>query len=123
MASIWSGEHCSPTATPASNARRSKWRFLAVAAALGAVPAHAETVRVTIDDLVFSPAAVEAKVGDTIEWRNADILDHTATVEGDWDVVIAVGATGSLAVSKVGEVEYYCRFHPNMKGRIRVAPR
>ena len=48
---------------------------------LGSVSAHAETIQVTIDKLVFSPNEVNAKVGDTIVWDNKDILAHTATAE------------------------------------------
>jgi plastocyanin len=91
-----------------------------VAAVLVGVPAHAETVRVTIDNLVFSPAVVKAKVGDTIEWINNDILAHTATVKGDWDVVIPPKKSATFVIKKAGEVEYYCRFHPNMKAKIDV---
>jgi plastocyanin len=54
---------------------------------LCAVPAHAATIQVTIDKLVFSPAEINAKVGDTIEWVNKDVLAHTATASnGDWNV-------------------------------------
>jgi len=48
---------------------------------LGSVSAHAETIQVTIDKLVFSPTEVNAKVGDTIVWNNKDILAHTATAD------------------------------------------
>ena len=52
------------------------------------VPARAETIQVTIDKLVFAPAEVNAKVGDTIEWVNKDALVHTATAtNGDWNVI------------------------------------
>lgn len=92
-----------------------------VAAMLGGAPAHAGTVRVTIDKLVFSPAVVKARVGDTIEWVNNDVLAHTATVKGDWDVMIPPKKSATLVVKKAGEFDYYCRFHPNMKARIDVA--
>ncbi len=39
----------------------------------------AETIRVTIDRLKFSPAQVSARVGDTIEWVSNDFVNHTAT--------------------------------------------
>ena len=53
------------------------------------VSARAETIQVTIDKLVFTPAEVNAKVGDTIEWINKDALVHTATAtDGDWNVNI-----------------------------------
>ena len=89
---------------------------------LSVVPAHAETVRVTIDKLVFSPQEIKAKVGDSIEWINNDIIAHTATVRGDWDVLIPAKRNASIILKRPGDVEYYCRFHPNMKGRIVVTP-
>ena len=98
-----------------------RWLFsIATAGALLAPPASAETIEVTIDKLVFSPVTVNAKVGDTIEWINKDILAHTATVKGRWDVMIPAGQSASLVVDRVESVEYYCRFHPNMKGRVAI---
>jgi plastocyanin len=47
---------------------------------MSSVPAYAETIHVTIDQLIFSPVEIKAKVGDTIEWINNDIVAHTATV-------------------------------------------
>jgi plastocyanin len=91
--------------------------------ALSPVPAEAEVVQVTIDQLVFSPMEIEAKVGDIIEWTNKDIIDHTATVPDDWDVPIPANKSASFVLRKAGAVEYYCRFHPNMKGRIVVNPK
>jgi plastocyanin len=90
---------------------------------MNAVPAHAETIQVTIDKLVYSPVEIKAKVDDTIEWINKDIVAHTATVRGDWDVTIAANSSASLVLKKAGTVDYYCRFHPNMKGRITIAPK
>jgi plastocyanin len=86
-------------------------------------PAHADTIRVTIDNLVFTPASISAKVGDTVEWVNNDVFAHTATVRGDWDVMIAPKKTARFVLKKAGDVEYFCRFHPNMKGRIAVGPK
>jgi plastocyanin len=88
-----------------------------------AVPARAETIQVSIDKLVFAPAEVNAKVGDTIEWINKDALVHTATAtNGDLDVNIAANQRGQVVVKKAGAVDYYCKMHPNMKGRVVVAP-
>lgn len=61
---------------------------LAAVTLAGTTAGHADTIRIVIDKLVFSPADVTATVGDTIEWVNRDALAHTATVEGDWDVPI-----------------------------------
>jgi plastocyanin len=96
---------------------------IAVVAALFAVPARAATVQITIDKLVYGPAEVQAKVGDTVEWVNKDVIVHTATARnGDWDVTIASGKTSRVVLKKAGAVDYYCRFHPNMKARIVVTP-
>ncbi|TPJ52934.1 cupredoxin family copper-binding protein [Mesorhizobium sp. B2-7-1] len=94
----------------------------ALALALGSSPAFAATIEVTIDKLVFSPTNIQAKVGDTIEWTNKDILAHTATVKGGWDVMIPATSKGKVTLKAAGAVEYFCRFHPNMKGHVEVAP-
>ena len=97
-------------------------RFLAAMAVFLAVagPACAVTITVTIDKLAFVPAEVDAKVGDTIEWVNKDPFTHTATVDKAWEVVVAPKTTGRIVLQQAGGVDYYCRFHPNMKGRIVV---
>jgi len=97
-------------------------RLAALALMLTAAPAAAATIEVTIDKLVFSPATVEAKVGDTIEWVNKDVFAHTATVKDGWEVMIPPKATASLTLQKAEAVDYFCRFHPNMKGHVNVAP-
>ncbi|RWA67450.1 cupredoxin family copper-binding protein [Mesorhizobium sp.] len=101
---------------------RASFLLLAVAPALIASPALAATIEVTIDKLVFSPASVQAKVGDTIEWVNKDVFAHTATVKGGWEVMIPPKSKGSITLSRPGAVDYFCRFHPNMKGHLEVSP-
>jgi plastocyanin len=101
-------------------------RHLAIAGALTvamSVSAHAATIQITMENLVVSPAEASAKVGDTIEWVNKDIFAHTATAKnGDWDVTLSPKTTGTLVLKKPGTVDYYCRFHPNMKATLVVAP-
>ncbi|MGO4671341.1 cupredoxin family copper-binding protein [Bosea sp. 2YAB26] len=101
--------------------KRRLWAIAGLSLTLGAVPAQAETIQVGIDRLVFSPAEITMKVGDTVEWLNKDILAHTATVKGGMDVMIQPKKSASLVLQKMETVEYYCRFHPNMKGRITVS--
>ncbi len=102
-------------------------RYLPIAVAFAleamAVPAHAATIQVVMENLVISPAEVSAKVGDTIEWVNKDILAHTATARNsDFDVTIPPKKTVTLVLKKPGAVEYYCRFHPNMKAMLKIEP-
>lgn len=94
---------------------------LSVALVLSASPAMAATIDVTIEKLVFSPASVEARIGDTIEWVNKDAFAHTATVKGGWEVTIPPRSTGKMTLKAAGAVDYFCRFHPNMKGHLDVA--
>ena len=71
------------------------------------VPVRAETIQVSIDKLVFSPAEVNAKVGDTIEWVNKDALAHTATAtNNDWNVSIAPNQSGRVVLKKPGAADY-----------------
>ena len=87
------------------------------------VSAHAATIQITMDNLVISPAEVSAKVGDTIEWINKDVFAHTATARnGDWDVNLPPKKNGTLVLQKAGTVDYFCRFHPNMKATLAVEP-
>lgn len=95
--------------------------FLAVAAMLVcAPPVRAATITVTIDKLEFMPKSIDVKQGDTVVWVNDDALAHTATVKGGWEVMIPAKKSVSRVMNEVGAVEYYCRFHPNMIGRITV---
>jgi len=88
-----------------------------------AVPARAATIQIVMENLVISPAAASAKVGDTIEWVNNDVLAHTATAgNGDFDVMMPPKQTATLVLTKAGKVDYYCRFHPNMKATLTIAP-
>ncbi len=86
-------------------------------------PAHAATIQIVMENMVISPAETSAKVGDTIEWINKDILVHTATARnGDFDVMMPAKKTVTSVLKKAGTIDYYCRFHPNMKATVIVAP-
>jgi plastocyanin len=95
--------------------------WLAIVLILQLDMAQAQTLQVVIDKMVFSPASISAKVGDTIEWINKDPVLHTATVKGEWEVMIPAKKTVTQHLDKQQAVDFYCRFHPNMKGRLTVA--
>ena len=101
------------------------WIFPIVAALTLGMPvsAHAGTIQISMENLVFSPAEATAKVGDTIEWINKDVFAHTATAQnGNFDVTIPPKQTVTLVLKKAGAIAYYCRFHPNMKAVLTVTP-
>jgi len=84
--------------------------------------AEPQTHRVDIRTFEFQPAALTIRVGDSVEWLNHDIAPHTAT-ENDWNWDTGELAKGeSLAVqfNEPGSIDYFCTFHPHMKGRIAV---
>jgi len=95
--------------------------FVAAALAFAGAHARAETIRVEVKSLAFTPVQVTAHVGDTIEWANADFIAHTATAKNrDWDVQLPANSKKTLVLKKAGTVEYFCRFHPNMTGTLTV---
>jgi plastocyanin len=95
----------------------------AVALAVAAIPAQGATIQISMEKLEISPAEASAKVGDIIEWINRDVLAHTATARnGDFDVTMPPKKTVRLVLKKAGSVEYYCRYHPNMKATLKIEP-
>ncbi len=87
------------------------------------VPAHAATITITMENLVISPAEATARVGDNLELVNKDVLAHTASAKnGDFDVMMPPKKTVTYVLTKAGAVDYYCRFHPNMKATLKIEP-
>jgi len=92
--------------------------MLSFAAVTGATAA---TVKVTIKGFKFSPAAVTAHIGDTIEWTNNDPMAHTSTAKtGDWDLSLPAGKSSSVVLKKAGAFDYFCKIHPSMTGKVTV---
>ncbi len=93
----------------------------AAGSAAGAAAAKPAVVRVTIDSLAFGPQTATAKVGDTIEWTNQDVVVHTATASNHaFDLTLPPGKSVRLVLKKAGAFEYFCRYHPNMRGTLIV---
>ncbi|TQF25937.1 amicyanin [Bradyrhizobium sp. UNPF46] len=96
---------------------------IALVVAALVVPARAETIEITMENLVISPAEISAKVGDTITWINKDVFAHTATAKnGDFDVTLPPKKSAASILKKAGTIDYYCRYHPNMKATLKVEP-
>ena len=61
-------------------------------------------------------------------WTDAGLLasdddSDTATArDGRWDVQLLQHSSGRTITKSSGNVAYYCRIHPNMKGEVTVAP-
>ncbi|NIX75136.1 amicyanin [Microvirga sp. c23x22] len=87
----------------------------------GVAYANAAVIRVQVSNYRFNPPQIVAHVGDTIQWVSSDVAPHTATARnGTWDLPIPSGQSGSIILTGAGTIDYYCRYHPNMVGRITV---
>jgi plastocyanin len=83
--------------------------------------AWAETHTVVIDGMQFQPAQLVLKRGDTVVWRNKDLVPHTATAAGGFDSgLIESGKQWSWTVRGDGRIDYICTYHPGMKGSLTV---
>jgi plastocyanin len=76
--------------------------------------------------LSYSPSPATVKVGQTVAWKNADGLPHTATADaGGFNTgTIAAGATsGALTMTTAGTFPYHCEIHGfTMTGTLTVTP-
>ncbi len=95
---------------------------LAVALGLPSAAAKGRVHTVTIRDMKYLPATLIVNVGDTVVWKNEDMVPHTVTDRGkSFDSgSIVNGASWSDVVNKKGTYSYYCTFHPNMNGKLIV---
>src|SRR5215204_5000625 len=85
--------------------------------------AAAESVAVEIKDFAFNPPEITVPAGGSVTWTNGDTVPHTATGL-DRDALqsgaIRPGESFTQAFDAAGTFEYFCEFHPNMKGSIVV---
>lgn len=81
---------------------------------------QAHTIEIT--GFTFVPEALRVHVGDTIVFVNKDVVPHTATRRtAGWDSeALPRDRSWSVRVEAAGTFEYFCRFHPSMKGRLAV---
>jgi plastocyanin len=90
---------------------------------LAAVPKGPQTHTVVIREVKFQPTVLTVKVGDTVEWRNDDVVPHTATSTEPKKFdsgILAVGSSWKYVVTKRGTYLYNCTLHPNMKATLIV---
>ena len=81
----------------------------------------ASTHEVKIEGMQFSPVKLAVHRGETVAWRNNDVVPHTVTAAGQFDSgAIAPGKTFSKKMDKPGDYDYICSYHPGMKGRVEV---
>lgn len=86
--------------------------------------AHASVRSISIRRSRFHPPVVRVAPGDTIVWRNEDLVPHTVTAsDAGWDSgEIPPGGTFTLVFPSTGSVRYVCLYHATMSGDLEVPP-
>ena len=80
-----------------------------------------KTAQVAIDQLAFGKSPDDLHVGDTVQWVNHDMFEHSATAkDGQFDLDLPPGASRQVVLRRTGIIQYYCKFHPGMTGQISV---
>lgn len=69
---------------------------------------------------LFTPKTLRVNVGDTVIWKNRDIVPHTATGKGFDSGYLKTGASWKFVIRKKRNYSYICTYHPTMKGTIIV---
>ena len=96
--------------------------LLACSLSAGAVPPP-KTHTVKMEGMVFVPATLTIKPGDSVQWQNIDLVEHTATASasGGFDSkMIAAGKSWKHTFKTKGSFAYVCKYHPTMKGSLVV---
>ena len=106
-----------PTGTSGASAESAQEATPGVADA--GADAAAESLAVEIKDFAYNPDEITIPTGGSVTWTNDDTVPHTATGL-DREVLqsgaIAAGESFTQTFDTAGTFEYFCEFHPNMKG-------
>ena len=75
---------------------------------------------IQIRNFTFAPAADTIAVGQSVAFRNHDLVPHTATADrGTFESgTIAADRSWRFVARHRGVVTYHCRFHPTMHGTL-----
>lgn len=77
---------------------------------------------VVIDNLAYGPPVAAVRAGDVVVWVNRDRTRHSATARDmSFDVDLAPGQSARVVVGRPGVIDYFCRYHPQMAGRLLIA--
>lgn len=84
-----------------------------------------EASEVEIEDFAFQPANITVKKGTIVTWTNKDTVGHTVTpdtetAEFQGSSMLDKDESYSVTFDTVGEFEYFCQPHPQMRGKVTV---
>lgn len=67
----------------------------------------------------FNPKTITISKGTKVKWVNKGQAAHTTTGPG-WDKALSPGQSYAKTFKKTGTFKYYCKYHENMKGTVKV---
>ncbi len=84
----------------------------------------ASEATVAIDNFSFTPATLSVKAGTKVIFVNHDDIPHNVVGETIkfHSKALDTDESFSFVFDKPGEIVYFCGLHPQMKGKITVAP-
>lgn len=89
-------------------------------------PPQSNNARVTIQNMMFTPADMTVQLGSTVTWSNQDNVSHTVTSDNSGSDMnfnsgaLTPGQQFSNTFNMTGVYSYHCSIHPYMTGVIRV---
>jgi plastocyanin len=86
---------------------------------------HVPVTKVKMSDYKYAPAKVEIKQDTVISFTNDKNDAHTATSteKGLFDSGdVTKSVPEKVTFEKPGTFTYYCKYHPRMKGTVKVDP-
>jgi plastocyanin len=93
-------------------------------AAAAAPQTTAQTHVVVIDKMKFGALPAQVRRGDSIVWVNRDMFRHSATATNkSFDVDLPPSSQRKMVVTSTGAIAFTCKYHPGMRGVLRVAAR
>jgi plastocyanin len=85
-----------------------------------AKPAALAVVKVSMRNMQFYPQSLKVKKGTVVEWKNDDLVPHTATSASFDSGSLGRGKSWRHTFTKTGQFPYACTFHPTMTGNVIV---
>lgn len=85
----------------------------------------ATTHTVVIENMKFTPAHLQIRLGDKVVFKNVDLVPHTATAKDTarFDSgTLLENQTWEYQPKTAGTIPYHCIFHPLMEGSLQVSP-
>lgn len=83
-------------------------------------PQQEETHIVEIKNMKFVPAEIKVARGEKVVFINKDMVIHNVTEEKKNWASPTIAPKDSWTYTATTELNYYCSFHPMMKGTIKI---